>query len=98
MMKEQADGYFGLCPHCHNHDGYINVSRSHWFVCDEHKVKWLVGSNLFSDWRQQTEDEQRRIYDARGIGDYSEVEPYFSQETITKPSDLGSNQEEPFPF
>jgi RecA-family ATPase len=25
--------------------------RSHWFVCHEHKVKWCVGSNLFSGWR-----------------------------------------------
>jgi hypothetical protein len=83
--KEQADGYFGLCPHCHNNDGYINIGRSHWFVCDEHDVMWCVGSNLFGSWREQTEDEQRAIYDERGIGDYTEVKPYFHPQKKTEP-------------
>jgi hypothetical protein len=69
--------YFGVCPHCHKNDGFINISRSHWFLCDEHKVKWCVGSNLFSSWRNETEDEQRRAYDQRGVGNYAEVRPYF---------------------
>jgi hypothetical protein len=74
--RKQTEGYFGLCPHCHCHDGYINVGREHWFVCDEHKVRWCVGANLFDSWREQTEDEQRRIYNERGIGEYAEIEPY----------------------
>jgi hypothetical protein len=52
-------GYFGLCPTCHKTDGYLNVGRSHWFVCDEHRTKWCAGANLFSSWREETEAEQR---------------------------------------
>jgi hypothetical protein len=39
MSEKQQDGHFGLCPHCWGSDGFVNVGRSHWFVCDEHKVK-----------------------------------------------------------
>jgi hypothetical protein len=77
--KKQTDSDFGLCPQCHCHDGFINVGRDHWFVCDEHKVRWLGGSNLFSGWREQTKDEQRRIYNERGIGEYAKIKPYNPQ-------------------
>src|ERR1043166_3166003 len=52
--------YFGGCPKCGRSDGYINHGRDHWFVCDRHGLKWSVGSNLFSDWRNETEEERRR--------------------------------------
>jgi hypothetical protein len=64
-MSDNLDyGGFGLCPHCHKIDGDY-VGRSHWFLCDEHKVKWLVGANLFSSWRHETEEEQWQAYYAR---------------------------------
>jgi hypothetical protein len=74
--EKDFDDYFGVCPHCRKHSGYINVGRGHWMLCDEHKVKWFVGSNLFDSWRFETEDEQRKIYDERGIGGYQEVKPF----------------------
>jgi hypothetical protein len=49
-------------------------------ICKEHKVKWCVGSNLFSSWRHETEQEQRQIYDDLGVGLYKEVEPHYSAE------------------
>jgi hypothetical protein len=75
--KEQADGYFGLCPHCQNNDGYVNVGRGHWFVCDEHKVMWFAGANLFSSCLDETEEEQRRAWAARGLDEYSHIKPYY---------------------
>ena len=69
-------GYFGLCPRCKKTDGYYNVGRGHWFYCRQHRTKWVVGANLFSSWRDQTEQEQRRNYDANGFGSYEEVEPF----------------------
>ena len=66
--------YFGVCPQCHKNDGCINVGRSHWFYCKEHRVKWCVGANLFSSWRYQTEDEQRRIYNDLGFGEFQQIE------------------------
>ncbi len=40
----------------------------------EHRTKWYVGYNLFSSWRDQTEDEQRALYDEVGMGDFERVE------------------------
>jgi hypothetical protein len=68
--------HFGTCPHCHDYDGWINIGRGHWFFCDEHKVSWCVGFNLFDSWKDQTEQEQRAIYDAKGFGSYQDVVRY----------------------
>jgi hypothetical protein len=57
-LSDTSD-YFGVCPTCRKTDGYVNVGRDHWFVCDEHRVRWCVGSNLFSSWRGETEAEQQ---------------------------------------
>ena len=74
--NENCDDYFGLCPHCHQTDGYYNAGRNHWFFCREHKTKWWAGSNLFSSWRDETEEEQRKQYDVNAFGSYERVEPY----------------------
>jgi hypothetical protein len=76
MSTEQSteyDDFFGVCPECGRCEGRANVGRSHWFYCTEHKTKWLVGSNLFSDWREQTREEQFRIYVELGLGDFEDV-------------------------
>lgn len=49
------DDYFGVCPTCRHVTGYRNIGRDHWFYCDTHRVAWWAGSNLFSDWREETE-------------------------------------------
>jgi hypothetical protein len=74
-MSIKVESYFGGCPICGKEDGFLNVGRNHWFYCAEHKTKWIVGFNLFSSWRNQTEDEQRRIYAEVGMGGFREVEP-----------------------
>jgi hypothetical protein len=67
---------FGACPVCHSHDGFYNAGRNHWFVCHEHRVRWWVGSNLFSAWREETENEQRHAYEVEpGWGFYEDVDP-----------------------
>lgn len=75
-----AQSVFGVCPTCHRNDGYANAGKLHIFFCLEHRVRWIVGSNLFSSWKDQTEVEQRLIYDTIGLGDYTKVEPYVSEE------------------
>jgi hypothetical protein len=67
--------YFGGCPTCGQSDGYLNAGRSHRFFCKEHKTAWLVGSNLFSDWRRETEEEQREKWDAVGLDTFEDVDP-----------------------
>ena len=62
--------YFGGCPECGSQDGYFNVGRDHWVVCEKHKTRWCIGSNLFSSWRDETKEEQLEkaqvMYDPEG--------------------------------
>ncbi len=56
-MKHQTHyDEFGLCPVCSNDPDILNVGRNHIAVCHAHKVFWLVGSNLFSGWRNDEPD------------------------------------------
>lgn len=68
--------HFGVCPECHWYTGRLNTGRGHWGYCTPHKTTWSIGSNLFSDWKDQSEEEQRRIYDEVGLDAYTEVEPW----------------------
>lgn len=70
--------YFGACPKCHDTDGYIKVGSDHWFLCIEHKIRWFVGSNLFSSWEEQTEEKQKEICD---VLDFSSFEVVDSHDT-----------------
>jgi hypothetical protein len=79
------DDYFGVCPHCHKHDGFINIGRGHWFYCREHKVKWCAGSNLSSSWRNETEGEQRKIYDELGFGEFKHIAPWHRRKVTWSP-------------
>lgn len=69
-----ADNYFGVCPSCGHTDGCINIGRGHWFFCKEHKVCWFVGSNLFSGWREESEEEQRRKFDELEFDTFKEIQ------------------------
>lgn len=51
----------------------MNVRAEHWIVCDAHKVKWRIGSNLFSCWKDENESVWLRNAE-RFLG-YSKVEP-----------------------
>lgn len=74
---EEVDDYFGLCPTCRKTDGFLNIGRSHWFYCAEHKVMWCFGVNIFSSWQHRTEEQQKAIFDKLGCEDFTEVEPYY---------------------
>jgi hypothetical protein len=65
--------HFGVCPTCNKTDGYINIGRGHWFYCAQHKIKWCVGENLFSGWQDETEEQQRAIYDKLDFGTFTRV-------------------------
>jgi hypothetical protein len=74
------DDYFGVCPTCQKTDGYTNVGRSHWFFCKEHRVKWWVGSNLFSSWQGETEEYQRRRFDEIGLGEFETIKAIYPEQ------------------
>ncbi len=75
-LDDSAKLYSGQagCPECGGGAGrVVNVGRCHWAFCRNHKVKWTIGCNLFSSWKAQKQDEQRRIYDELGLGEYRSV-------------------------
>ena len=76
-----VDEYFGGCPECGKQEGVLNIGRDHWAVCDTHKNKWPIGSNVFSSWRDETERVWAR--NERRLADYINVKPLL-------PTDPGS--------
>lgn len=50
-----TDNCFGGCPQCGNAE-YVNVFKSHYNICETHKVFWSIGYNLFSSWQQENEE------------------------------------------
>jgi hypothetical protein len=96
-----TDHHFGACPQCGNNDGFYNAGRSHWFVCHEHRTRWWVGSNLFSGWKEETEEEQRHACEVEpGWGSYEDVDPpdpiILSEPRGGDPYSLGGVDEGPF--
>jgi hypothetical protein len=91
--KPHVTNYFGGCPICGRTDGCKSVGRDHWYVCDEHKTKWCVGSNLFSVWRELTEAEHQRNYYL--LATYREVASLPMTKTRNLEIDL-SEAEPPF--
>ena len=75
-MKEPAgEDLGGVCPKCHDTNGYLNVENSHFGVCDEHKVYWVIGGNLFSCWMYEDEtiwQENRELLES-----YEGVDSYY---------------------
>ena len=55
LHGDEASAYFGVCPECGRPGLCRNVGRAHWLACDEHRIAWCIGSNLFSGWREEDE-------------------------------------------
>jgi hypothetical protein len=68
-----VDNYFGGCPVCGKSDGCLNVYKTHFFICTEHRTRWIIGSNIFSDWLDEDEAIWRK--NSALLTLYVEVEP-----------------------
>jgi hypothetical protein len=77
-IRAKVTNYFGGCPECGGDDGYLNYRRNHYFICKAHKTSWHIGSNLFSDWRYETEDDWKR--NAELLDGFREVMPVHAPE------------------
>lgn len=68
--------HFGGCPQCGRNNGYFNIGRDHWAMCENHKTKWHIGVNLFPTWQK----EGQEIWDknTESFSEYEEVKPIFS--------------------
>jgi len=63
--------YFGHCPILAHENYYLNISRGHWMVCDDCKIKWFIGANLFNSWRNQTKTTWKNNFTR--IKNYKEI-------------------------
>lgn len=68
---------FGACPLCGRSDGHVNAGRAHWGICAKHRLIWSIGAHLFSGADDETEAEQREVWERRGIERYRMVEPLY---------------------
>jgi hypothetical protein len=72
-----TDEYFGGCLECGKCDGYLNAGRTHVGYCAAHKVRWIIGANLFSSWQDETEEQQKQVWDEAGLEDTRLVTPIY---------------------
>ena len=77
--QPEAIDHFGGCPTCWRNDGYLNIRRENWFICHEHRTRWLAGENLISTWRMESEADWLR--NAALIAGYRVVEPVYPPAT-----------------
>jgi hypothetical protein len=66
---------FGNCPQCHKTHGGYCIGPDHWYVCHTHHTKWCIGSNLFSSWRDMS--EQQLLANTHMLAGYREVTPWL---------------------
>ena len=78
-MSDITTGEFGGCPECGRADGFLNDGPDHWFICDTHLTKWLIGSNLFSAWRDLSDEEAAEQRDR--LREYRQVDPFDPEPT-----------------
>ena len=79
------------CPHCGANNGFFNVGQAHWLVCDVHKTKWCIGSNLFSSWKQESETIWWK--NAEKLANYSEVEAASRRRLVGRPGNSAARIE-----
>ena len=97
MTLPRIDNCFGGCPICHKSDGFLSVGPGHWNVCHRHRVKWHVGSRLFSGWREQ--DEQHRQANRYKLAGYRDVEPWFPDDVQERlEAEFRANPRDKCPF
>ena len=80
----------GACPDCGGCDGLINFGRTHVCFCKQHRTRWSPGSNLYSSWRHETEDEQREaaaFMFGADANEWRDVEPIYPERSATDDED-----------
>lgn len=91
-------GYFGTCPECHAETGtfhdhdYVNVGKAHFGVCETHRKFWRIGWNLFSSWRDESEEEHEK--NRALLAPMEEVEPVSNPASWNVADDGPQDKEE----
>ena len=75
-LKYEPCEELGGCPECGHTGQHLTVQRDHWYICDDHKTKWWVGSDLFS---RYGEDEAIWKKNSEKLAGYIDVRPRHFQ-------------------
>jgi hypothetical protein len=59
------------CPKCGCCSNIANVGRVHWGLCKSCGIRWCIGENLFSGWREESEADWER--NRRELAAYRQV-------------------------
>lgn len=57
------DSWYGWetgCPQCGGSTSFLNARWDHWGICENCKLRWRIGSNLFSSWQEEAEADWQR--------------------------------------
>ena len=76
----------GVCSKCGKTDGFVNLGKEHWFICRDHKSKWLAGINMYEGWKNQTVAQTESI--ELMLSSYKEIVPL---RTVAEEHKLGVN-------
>jgi hypothetical protein len=88
-----SEGYFGLCPICKGTDGYVSIGRSHWFICQQHRVRWFIGENVFSSCHDEVEAEQQREREEIGFDTFTDVNAFYPEiEGVARPKNKDGDE------
>ena len=60
LVGDYRSYYFGACECGLPAYRMFNYGRAHWYYCDDCKTRWCVGENLFSGWRDESEEDWER--------------------------------------
>jgi len=50
----------GKCPQCFSKVKVLNIGRNHYCYCEQCKIKYLEGNNLYSSWREESKADWER--------------------------------------
>jgi hypothetical protein len=75
-MTEDEIKKFGVCPHCHETDGYVERGGLQWFFCEEHLVKWWQCDSTLPP-TEGTEEQAEFWWFAMNFAAYEIVQPIY---------------------
>jgi len=80
--------HFGVCPECYAPGVCRNIGRTHIFSCDRCRLRWCGGANVFSAWREESEEKWRE--NAAILATYQDAEPvHFLPRNSRAPAAVG---------
>jgi hypothetical protein len=68
----------------------LNIERDHWQVCSQHKTTWWIGSNLFSNWQNETKEQWDS--NSKLLAGYKKVKPAYPDARVSDLREASFNE------